>query len=124
MRTDAYTKALGLTDEQAASFMAIFLEGEREAAELRAACYEAQRKVMSMMQEKDLMAEKELTKEQFKKLQAMKSDGSFNADMSCCKGPSCCKGASKEDVPKATLKEGKAERVPLQNTYPEMKAPK
>lgn len=124
MRTDAYTKALGLTDEQAASFMAIFLEGERDAAELRAACFEAQQKVMSMMRERDLIAEKELTKEQFQKLQALKSDGSFNADMSCCSGPACCKGSSKGDaVPKAVIKEGKVERVPLQNTYPELKAP-
>lgn len=89
LRVEAYAAALGLSDDQKERFQEVFTQGESEAAELRAACREAQDAVASIMAKRDAEVEKQLTKAQAAQLANLRKQGSFNPEVSSCAPVSC-----------------------------------
>ena len=123
LRTQAYVTALGLTEEQAADLHKTFLMGEKDAAELRTACRQAQEKVSEMMQKSDLKAERFLTADQRTKLVQMRKTGEFDPEVLSCtpSGKTTCKGYDAKGCCATKPPKGsKPTRVQVKEGYPEI----
>ena len=124
IRVEAYAAALGLSEDQKESFKEVFTQGEEEAAELRAACREAQEAVTCIMAKRDAEVAKQLTKEQTAQLANLQKQGSFNAEVMSCAPAACSKSCCTSTKQKSAKAGGEGPTVtPLPVATPELSAP-
>ncbi len=124
LRTQAYVAALGLSEQQISEMNALFLVGEKEVVQFRAACREAQQQVDAAMKANDAKAEGLLTEEQRAKLMKLRMTADFDTEVPSCLparyndghfGRTCCAIAKMKTAPDPVL---------LHEDVPEMSSPK
>lgn len=100
LRAAAYAEAFGLGEKETAKMTRIFLEGEKQLADVRAGemSKDAEARIAEVMHPYDEQAEQMLSKEQMTKLEQMKKEGTWHPGAASCApaaGKSCHGAAAK-----------------------------